>query len=69
MKDGIRYEENQYIITNTKDINIEKYIKPAETHKEDEKIHPLMYVKEDRKFITDEELEQIRLNKYSDLME
>lgn len=62
MTKGIKSETSTYVLEMKKDIDVASYIKPASTHKEDEQLHPLLLSKEDKKIITDEELEQIRLN-------
>jgi hypothetical protein len=55
----------EFVITgkNNDEIDIEKHIKPYGKQERDEK-HPMLLCKEDKKVITDAELEMIRLNKY-----
>jgi hypothetical protein len=63
--DGKNIRTTEFVIIgkNNDEIDIEKHIKPYGKQERDEK-HPMLLCKEDKKVITDTELEMIRLNKY-----
>jgi hypothetical protein len=62
--EGKRVDVGEFEIVGSKndEIDIYKFIKPKNNTKKEESLHPLLRTRRDRKVITDEELEKIRLN-------